>query len=360
MRLLGTTVPGLEAFAAEDVEALLGVEATVDHPGAVSFDAHPAAVPVLNNWSRSLHRVLLVLADGVAPDLQTVYDIARSTPIERYVAAGQSFGVRATRHGDHPFGSPDVADRVGQAIVDRSRAHFGERLPVDLDNPTVTVRAHLREDRLLLSIDTTGAQSLHRRSWRVCEHDAPLRPTLAHAMLRFVGYRPGDSLLDPMCGGGTIPIEAARWAGSYPPNGHRTAFAYDRLAFPFPKAPHRALTARSAQTRIRGFDHQARWIDCATENATAADVEGSVTLAQRDATTAALDADVIAVDLPFGIRTDDNVPALYRDFSNALAAGDWDRFVALTTRPELLEVAVDRQIELRVGRLEATLLRADR
>jgi len=360
VRLLGTTVPGLESFAAEDVEALLGVDATVDHPGAIGFDAHPVAVPVLNDWSRSLHRILLVLADEMAPDLQAVYDIARSTPIERYVAAGQSFGVQATRHGEHPFGSPDVADRVGQAIVDRSRAHFGERLPVDLDNPAVIVRAHLREDRLLLSIDTTGERSLHRRSWRVCEHDAPLRPTLAHAMLRFVGYRPGDSLLDPMCGGGTIPIEAARWAKAYPPNGHRTTFAYDRLAFPFPESPHRTPTALPAQTHIRGFDHRVRWVDCATENATAADVNGSVTFVQRDATTATLDADVIAVDLPFGIRTDDNVPALYRDFSNALAAGDWDRFVALTTRPELLDMTVDRQIDLRVGRLEATLLRACR
>ncbi len=359
MRLLGTTVPGLESLAAEETEALLDVTARPDHPGAIVFDAHPAAVPVLNARSRSLHRVLLVLVDEVVADLQSVYDTVRSMPIERFVAAGQSFGVQATRHGEHPFGSPDVADRVGQAIVDRSRSRFGERLPVDLDDPAIVVRAHLREDRLLVSIDTTGERSLHRRPWRVCEHEAPLRPTLAHAMLRFADYRPGDSLIDPMCGGGTIPIEAARWAAARPPNGHRSAFAYDRLAFPFPDPPPEPSTNHS-QARIQGVDHEACWIDCAAENAAAAAVGDDVTFTRGDGTTVSLDADVVAVDLPFGIRTNDDVPALYRDFSAALAAGDWDRFVALTTRPELLEVAVDSRIDLRVGRLEATLLRVRR
>ncbi len=348
-------------MAATELADYLGTDTTIHHPGAVQFQAHPVAVPLLNRWSRSLHRLLLVIGEYtlVDPTLSQVYQLTRGIPIERYIPPETTFGVSVTRHGDHPFTSMDIADRIGQAIVDRTRDVFGTRLPVDLDDPTVHIRAYLRENKFSVTIDTTGDPSLHTRAWRVCEHTAPLQPTIGHAMLRLAKYQPGDTLLDPMCGGGTIPIEAARWRRGIPPAGHRETFPYDSLAISFPSPPDLTEFPQS-ETTLRGHDIDSQWVACAQDNVAAAGVETMVTIDQLNALKTSLDADVIAVDLPFGIRTDASIEPLYRRFSEALSTGDWDRFVAITTAPELLTVSPTRTMTLQHGGLTATIVLVER
>ncbi len=348
-------------MAATELADYLGTDTTIHHPGAVQFQAHPVAIPLLNRWSRSLHRLLLVIGEYtlVDPTLSQVYQLTRNIPIERYIPPETAFGVSVTRHGNHAFTSMDIADRIGQAIVDRTRDVFGTRLPVDLDDPTVHIRAYLRENELSVTIDTTGDPSLHTRAWRVCEHTAPLQPTIAHAMLRLVGYRSSDILLDPMCGGGTLPIEAARWGRGIPPAGHRQAFPYESLAISFPSLPEFTTSFQSEPT-IRGHDIDPQWVACAQDNVAAAGLDEAVTIAQKDALETPLDADVIAVDLPFGIRTDTPIKPLYRQFSEALTAGNWDRFVGITTAPELLALSPTRTMTLQYGGLTATIVLVER
>lgn len=363
MKFLATGIPGLEAPLQNELQELLGVETTVDHRGAVTFEADPIAAFEINEFARSVHRVIVVVQRGRIDELAAAYDLAARIPIEEYFQPGQSFGVDADRHGTHDFTSVEVGERIGQAIVDESRAAFGTRLPVDLDDPDVIVRASVRHDRLLIGIDATGERSLHRRHWRECEHNAPLRPTIAHAMLRIADYEPTESLLDPMCGGGSIPIEAARWARGAPAGGVRETHATQELGFLPGDGRTRARErheSRDVDPEIRGVDQNDRWVRCATVNRAAAGLDEEIDIRQGDATEIDLDADVIAVDLPFGIRTTSDLRQLYGAFSENLAAGEWDRFVGITTSPEFLDLPITDTVELRYGRLDATIVVVER
>jgi tRNA (guanine6-N2)-methyltransferase len=363
MQFLATTVPGLEGVASDELDELLGVEAKRHHRGMVAFEADPLAAFECNEHARSLHRVLVEVTRGSIVECQDAYELAAAIPVAEYLGPDQAIAVRGTRHGTHEFTSVDVAERVGQALVDETRAAFGERVAVDLDEPDVVFRAYVRDDQFLLAVDATGERSLHRRHWRECEHDAPLRPSIAHAMLRLVDYDEPESLCDPMCGGGTIPIEATEWARREPPGRNRASFAAGSLRCLPDDGRERVREAhdpRDVTPDVTGMDHQDRWVRCATVNRREAGLEDVVDIQTEDATTAALDADVIAVDLPFGIRTTSELPTLYRGFCENLESGDWDRFVAITTRPDLLDLPFTRQIDIRYGRLEATVVVVER
>lgn len=348
-------------MAITEVARLTGATASVHHPGWIAFEASVDLIPVLNRRARTLHRVLVELVDTTATDLETVAARTEAVPIERYVEPDQSFAVRSTRIGSHSFGSPDVSDVVGQAVVDAFREPTGQRLPVDLDDPDVTVRATVRHDRFTLALDTTGPVSLHRRPYRVCEHPAPIRPTLAAAMLELVDFDPGESLADPLCGGGTIPIEAALLASGRSPNADRTGFAFRDLSFVSERdasargAGSADLEPGDADALVVGAERDGQWLDCARQNLAASDV--AVALYRGDATSFVPDADVIATDLPFGIRQDHgDLRPLYRGFTAAVETVSPVRLVALTTNPDLLPIDPDEEIDFRDGRLDVSIV----
>lgn len=357
MRLLATTNRGLESVACAEIARRTGATATTHHPGWIAFEGTPETIPTLNYRARTLHRVFVELLDTPVSGLDDISARTEALPVERYIEAGQSFGVRSTRIGSHDFGSPDVADVVGQAIIDSFRAATGERLPVDLDDPDVIVRSTVRHDQFTLAIDTTGADSLHRRPYRVCEHPAPIRPTLATAMLELADVRPEESLVDPMCGGGTLPIEAAFAAADVSPTAGRTDFAFDRLSFvpETDEAPVTLPVEVSSPARVVGAERDAEWVACAAENVATAGVD--VDLLRADATATVPEADVVAADLPFGIRTGHyDLRALYRQFYEAVERSGCDRLVALTTRPEFLPAEPTESVTFRDGRLDVSIV----
>jgi len=365
VRFLATTNRGLEAVAIEEIESLVGASPVVHHPGMVEFAASAGAVPVLHCWARSLHRVLIERARAEFTSIEGIYDVARGLDVTTLLDPDQSFAVRAQRHGDHEFGSPDVERLVGQAIVDSYRDAEGTRPPVDLDDPSVVFRVLVRHDRVIVALDATGQQSLHRRRYRSVEHDAALRPTLAYAMLHIAGYEGERRLVDPMCGAGTIPIEAALLARGLPPTlQHEPAF----IGFPFlnygpgwrDEVRRTAGGTPGCEPDVVGRDISSRWIDGARENAATAGVDEAIEFRRRDARSDAFEADLVVSDLPFGHRTDRaGLPDLYRSFFEMLSRTGWERLVLLTTRPELVPHQPSECHELRRGRLEATLLVID-
>jgi 23S rRNA G2445 N2-methylase RlmL len=360
VEVVATTNPGLEAVAAAEVTDLVGSDATTDHRGAIRFTCDPADVVRLNRRSRTLHRVLLVLLETRFDRLEAVGRATRRLPLERYLAEGQSFAVRASRHGDHPFGSPDVADVVGQAVVDGYRDETDHRLPVDLDDPDVALHAAVRHDRFRLAVDTTGP-SLHDRGWRVCAHDAPIRPTVAASLVRVAGFTPDESLLDPTCGSGTIPVEAALAARDAPHSPNR-GYAFERLAFLSDEALDRAGPGASPAkhddaTAVAGRDAEQRWVECARENAVAAGVDA--TFEVTDATTTPPEADRVVCNPPFGVRLFDS-ESLYRDLFRSFDRGSWSRLVLVTTREDLVPWTPDDRIAVPLGRLDAAVLAFDR
>ena len=343
-------------MAGAELSELIGADPGVHHRGVIEFDGSHEDVYDLHYRSRTCHRVMEVFVDERVSELSDVYDATRAVDVAAHLP-DESFGVVGTRHGDHEFTSMDVAERVGQAVIDGYREATGDRLPVDLDDPTVRLEAYCYDDRFTLTVDLTG-KSLHRRPYRVCEHDAPLRATLAYSMLRLAGYSADDRLVDPMAGSATIPIEAALAASDRVPHpDHDPAFGvlprYDGARFRWRRAAHEP---RNLSPDVEARERREEWRRCARLNREAAGLEGAVDIVEADAREATIDADRVVTNLPFGIRVSEDLRNLYGAFADRLREGSVDRAVALTTSPELLPLEPVERHDVPYGRLEASIV----
>jgi tRNA (guanine6-N2)-methyltransferase len=356
VELLATTNGGIETIAGSEIAELIGADADRHHRGVVAFSGNQYDVYDLHYRSRTCHRIMEVLVDAPVSELEDVYDRTREADIPAHLPF-KPFGVVGTRHGTHDFTSVDVAERVGQAVIDEYRDVTGDRLPVDLDDPTVRLEAYLYDDRFTLAIDLSG-ESLHKRPYRVCEHDAPLRSTFAYSMLRIAGYEADDRLIDPMAGSATIPIEAALSATDrIPYPGFEPAFdalpRYDGEAFEERRAAHEPVDLAAAPD-IEAREIRARWQRCGRVNRDTAGVD-CVDIVEADAREATLDADCVVTNLPFGIRVSEDLRQLYSAFADRLREGSVDRCVVLTTKPELMPLEAVERYDVPYGRLDATI-----
>lgn len=179
--------------------------------------------------SRIAMTVLAPLAEFEAPTPDALYAGAAAVDWTAYLSPRHTLAVRAVCRSSHLTHSGFIALRVKDAIVDQVRARCGARPSVDRDDPDVAVFVRLANDRALLALDMAGAP-LHRRGYRREGGPAPLKETLAAALLRYSGWDRCSPLADPMCGSGTIPIEAALSAAQVPPGRWRDRFGFERWA----------------------------------------------------------------------------------------------------------------------------------
>lgn len=209
-RILFTTVPGIEDIVIQELlERFPTINPRPKPFGGLGrvlaeFSSPPDVEDLLK--LRSIHHILLHLTifpvDEHLDSLVAIYDALYQLDLRLLFHDLPPFRITSERAGTHSYTSIDVQRWAGQAIVDRYAA------PVDLRNPLVNIEVDVLEKRCFVGVRLTKT-SLHRRGYRVFEHPAALRPTLAYAMVRIADPLPGSTLLDPMCGGGTIPIEAA-------------------------------------------------------------------------------------------------------------------------------------------------------
>lgn len=150
---------------------------------------------------------LLHIEDEVK-DLGTIYRVVKSIDFAKIIEPWQTFAIRPERVGQHSFTSIDIGKVAGQAVIDRYLETRGVKLRVNLDNPDVEVYVELNVDRLIVALSLTRS-SLHHRGYKLFVHPAGLKPTIAFALLKIADWSYGKPVLDPMCGGGTIVIEAA-------------------------------------------------------------------------------------------------------------------------------------------------------
>jgi putative N6-adenine-specific DNA methylase len=180
-------------------------------------------------WSRVAVRVLLEVASFDSPDEAALYAGARAVEWHEWMTAKTSLAVRATCRQSRLTHSQYVAQKTKDAIVDDLRERLGARPSVDRRDPDVLVAARVAHDRATLYLDVGGG-SLHQRGWRSRGGVAPLRETLAAAVVRLSGWDRQHLLIDPMCGAGTIAIEAAAWARRIAPGLARSRFGFERWA----------------------------------------------------------------------------------------------------------------------------------
>jgi 23S rRNA (guanine2445-N2)-methyltransferase / 23S rRNA (guanine2069-N7)-methyltransferase len=287
--LFATAARGTEALLAEELVELGAVRVRRDG-GGVRFQANLLEALRICLWTRLAMRVLWPLADGEAQGADGLYALAEGVPWEEYLTPASTFAVEASlQKSEHPH-SGFVALKLKDAIVDRMRARCGSRPDVDTRSPDVQVVAHLSGTRLQLSLDLAG-ESLHRRGYRIRQTTAPLKETLAAAMLRAAGYTGTEAVLDPLCGSGTLLIEAGWMAARRAPSLDR-AFAVERWptlgAQAGPLLAELRAEARALQRPVPfalwGFDRDEEALGAAKANVRKAGLGAAVRLQAADAT----------------------------------------------------------------------------
>ncbi|MDD2608069.1 MAG: THUMP domain-containing protein [Giesbergeria sp.] len=283
---------GVEGFLADEVHQLTGLTGhdLLMGRGGVLLRASWRDALLLNLHCRLAQRVLVQLAHQPYRSENELYELASSVAWEIWFTPRQSFKIEVTAQHS-PLNSLNFAAlRVKDAVADRFRAKTGVRPDVNTQWPDVRIHLHLTTDQATVYIDTSG-ESLFKRGWREDKGDAPLKETLAAAMIAATGWDPHSEaplpLYDPCCGSGTVLIEAAQIACRIAP-GMRRRFAFEKL-LPFQAHVWQALKQQAASAEqaspvpIFGSDVSHRMVDFAQRNAERAGVGTTVQLRGGDA-----------------------------------------------------------------------------
>lgn len=229
--MLAKTFKGLEEVLAQELIELGANDVQLERR-AVSFKGDKALLYRANFCLRTAIRVLVPVrseklkAKGRKPEDQ-VYEIAKSVDWSRYMTVDNTFVIDATVYSEFFHNSLFVTYRVKDAIVDYWNEKTGKRPNVNAENPDIRINLHIGNDMMTLSLDSSG-ESLHKRGYRVTTTEAPISEVLAAGMLRMAGWHGQSDFYDPMCGSGTLLIEAALMAHNIAPGVFRQAYAFEK------------------------------------------------------------------------------------------------------------------------------------
>lgn len=227
-QFLATSIPGTEGVLCDELREL----------GFSGVRLNRGAIPFRGTWregwraclvSRISQRIRVLLHRFPAPDEEALYTGVRAVDWRPFLSWRQTLSVGAVCRASSIRHSGFAALKVKDAIVDQIRGDGGKRPSVSREDPDVRVYLYLLKDRASIYLDLSG-ESLHRRGYRMETGAAPLRETLAAAILRLSEWDRSSPLVDPMCGSGTIAIEAALWASGRPPGLARDRFGFERWA----------------------------------------------------------------------------------------------------------------------------------
>lgn len=362
LELIATATFGLEAVVKREIQAL-GYRIIKSEDGKITYMGDERAVVRSNLWLRSADRVLLKMAEFKALEFEELFQQTRGLPWEELIPMDGKFTVTGTSVKSKLHSVPACQSIVKKAVVERLREYYCvERF--EETGAEYTIKVTLLKDNVTLTVDTSGP-GLHKRGYRVCDVAAPIKETLAAAMVQLSFWRAGRLLIDPCCGSGTIPIEAAMIGRNIAPGLNRSFAAEGWEMIPpelWKEERRKAFEAvdYEADLRIFAFDVDPRAIAAAQENAIEAGVDDCIVFKRMNM--ARLEArepgGIIITNPPYGERIGEaqqieNIYKKYRSFFSENPT--WSLFL-ITTDKELEEKAVgrpaDRRRKLYNGRLE--------
>ncbi|MGN0866420.1 MAG: class I SAM-dependent RNA methyltransferase [Oligosphaeraceae bacterium] len=366
LEFYATAAPGTEAVLRDELRDLGFRSARLNSGGIPFFGA------MEDGWRACLHsriaqRIMLVLGRYPARTLDELYQGAEALPWEQYLAPAQSIACGAFAHPSCGENPDFVAVRLKDAIVDRQRRLFhGERSTVSRTDPDLRAFVYWGRERATVYLDLSGAP-LFKRGYRVAGGEAPLKETLAAAILRMTDWDGKAPLLDPMCGSGTLLIEGAMWAANIAPGIFRQRFGFERWScFRAVQADRMRELRGEARRRatgqlpkITGCDLDASVLELAEANARGAGLAGKISF--RPIRLRELQGDgqrrLVVTNPPYGIRLDgDN--RLYQEFGNAIARMKNCRVAVLAGSPRCLSCIPLRPVErhpLKNGNIDCQL-----
>jgi len=367
---------GLEAVLGHELLPL-GAHDIQASPGGVQFSGTLTVAYAANLHSRVASRILWLVASGPYRSEADLYAMAHDIAWEREFLPEQRLRVDVTATHS-PLQSLQFATlRIKDAIVDRAREKTGSRPSVDRAQPDVQVLAHLDEQTARLYIDLSG-ESLFKRGWRADKGEAPIKENLAAALLLLAGWTPGQALLDPFCGSGTIVIEAACMATGRAP-GLQRRFGFEKLrgfdgaAWSALLQQARAAVDDAAPLQIAGRDISTGVIAIAKTNAVRAGLaavleRGALTFEAADARSGPppAPAGMIVTNPPYGEQSNPRsatVAGMMGDVATQLKRqfAGWQAWLLSSDRqlPRQMHLRESRKTVLFNGALECRFFRFD-
>lgn len=322
--MIAKTFEGFEEVLARELRDL-GAEDIDLLKRGISFTGDKRLLYLANYNCRTALRILMPVSSFRASSETTLYDGVRAIPWEKWLDFRGKFAVDSVISFSQFKHSGFVSLKAKDAIVDRFRDKFGKRPDVSNNDPDLRVNVHLFKDECTVSIDSSGA-SLHLRGYRRVQTEAPMNEVLAAGLLLLSDWDRKTPLVDPMCGSGTILIEAALLAGNVPPGYYRPLFGFERW-----KDFDRKLwdiVKRECEEKItepevpiRGYDRDEKAVDASLSNIEEAGVEEYVKVEQADFNVALppWPKGFLLTNPPYGERIKvEDLKAFYKDLGDVL------------------------------------------
>lgn len=311
IEIFAMTAPGIEGLLAREISAL-GMKPGEIVSGGVTLAGTVKEVERLNLHSRIANRIIVRVAEFHASTFHELERRAKKIEWRKFLHENQPVRFRVTARKSKLYHSDAVAERLVKASGGRAVRDADDEEEGDSESQLFVVR--IAHDTCTISADSSG-ELLHRRGYRQAVAKAPLRETLAAAMIAGMEWDPGTPLVDPMCGAGTIPIEAAMIARNMPP-GLARSFAFEKWpghddkSWAAARDDAKGKILPSARAPIIASDRDAGAVEAAVANAARAGVKGDITISQRSVSDADYPqpAGVILANPPYGMRVGESGP----------------------------------------------------
>lgn len=309
IKLAAVCTSGLEAVVKRELQSL-GYENTTTDNGWIYFDATLEDIPKTNIYLRSAERVMLVLGQFKVLSFEELFDNAFNLPWDEWITVDGKFTVKGKSVKSKLYSVPDCQSLVKKAVVKKLNEKYNVEWYSE-DGPEFTILVSLHNDIATISIDTTGArEGLFKRGYRENSTIAPLKETMAAALIQLSYWNKNRILIDPMCGSGTIPIEAALIARNIAPGLNRS-FASEKWPKVLPeywkkiKSEARKAIDLDTPVKIYGYDISKKAISIARHNAEEAGVDDCIEFSVKDINSfekTPFDYGILITNPPYGER----------------------------------------------------------
>ncbi|MGG3913674.1 THUMP domain-containing class I SAM-dependent RNA methyltransferase [Rossellomorea vietnamensis] len=346
--LIATAAMGLESIVAKEVKEL-GYECQVEN-GKVIFKGDETAIARANMWLRTADRIKILVGEFKAYSFDELFENTKKLPWEDFLPVDAEFPVQGKSVKSKLYSVPDCQAIVKKSIVERLRTAYKRTSWLDETGPLFKIEVAIHKDVASITLDTSG-QGLHKRGYRIGQGEAPLKETLAAALIQLTTWNPDRPFVDPFCGSGTIAIEAALIGQNIAPGFNREFLSEEWPLMPAGVWEKTRLEAEDLANydqpvEILGTDIDHRMIEVSKENALEAGLGELVKFKQMQVRdfTSELEYGIIVGNPPYGERLGERkeVEKMYQEMGRAFEKLDtWS--VYMLTSHENFEQCYGKQ-----------------
>ena len=369
-KMIAKTIFGLEEVLSTELQRL-GARNIEIHNRAVGFTGDIGFMYKANLCLRTALRILVPFKTFKVTDEKSLYESIQSINWEDYMDVSDTIAIDTVLNSAVFTHSQYLSQKAKDAIVDQFRAKHGERPSVDLDNPTLRIHLHIYEDTCTVALDSSG-ESLHKRGYRDKTNLAPINEVLAAGLVLLTGWDKRSNFIDPMCGSGTILIEAALIANNIPPGYYREQYGFEhwKKFMPFNEDLWNTIFDAAInritdhKQKIMGGEISPNVAKKAKENIKHAKVEDIVSIRNCDMKDFEVPAGrgVVIINPPYGERmVKDNTDVLYKMMGDTFKKNfaGYDCWILSSNMEAFKQVGLrpSRKIALYNGQLECRFMK---